>query len=316
MDKKYFLSTGWFYDNDYLELYIDLINNNLIRGSIHRETQSHHIIPRSYYRYYQLAINNAPDNIVNFLFKDHILAHYYLSMCTIEMTLVRANLAAICLMTNNDKLTNDVTSYEWIAENLTEIQNQYEKVRQQVPNVMFNPKVKEKHDNSMRKEETRQKISTTMKKLSGEGSRFSKETREKISQHSVGKIYMHLDNKVIKIYPQDKEKYLALGYELGRGIPLSEEHKQALINSHLGKHYSEELKQKLSDAHKGQVPINKGVPCSEERKNRISQSLQGRKWVTNGEVQKLVKSEDAEFYLSQGYQFGQKRDFNKGGDLK
>lgn len=48
------------------------------------KTQLHHIIPRKYYTYNKLEINNSRENLVNLLYKDHILAHYYLALCAKE----------------------------------------------------------------------------------------------------------------------------------------------------------------------------------------------------------------------------------------
>jgi hypothetical protein len=64
----------------------------------------------------------------------------------------------------------------------------------------------------------------------------------------------------------------------------SEETKQKISQAHKGKtpwnkgkSLSEETRQKLSQAHKGKTPWNKGKPRSEETRQKISQALMGEK---------------------------------------
>lgn len=43
-----------------------------------------------------------------------------------------------------------------------------------------------------------------------------------------------------------------------------------------GKHLTEEAKKKLSEAHKGKAPWNKGIPISEETRKKISETHKGK----------------------------------------
>ena len=70
-------------DNQYLDNYCSLIINNLSTPVQKYETQKHHIIPRCYYKCNNLQVNNESSNLINLLYKDHLLAHYYLSLCGI-----------------------------------------------------------------------------------------------------------------------------------------------------------------------------------------------------------------------------------------
>jgi hypothetical protein len=45
---------------------------------------------------------------------------------------------------------------------------------------------------------------------------------------------------------------------------------------HRGKIFSEESRKKMSESHKGQVPWNKGIPCSEEQKLKLSDVFKGK----------------------------------------
>lgn len=72
-----------FMDNEYFSKYIDLINKNQHRCYVSGQTQTHHIIPKCYFRKNNLPIDNSDANKVNLLYKDHLLAHCLLSLCTV-----------------------------------------------------------------------------------------------------------------------------------------------------------------------------------------------------------------------------------------
>ena len=79
--KEKLLSLGVFLDNEYLDFYCTLIVDNKSTAIEKFKTQKHHIIPKTYYKLNSLNIDNSCDNIVNLLYSDHILAHYYLCLC-------------------------------------------------------------------------------------------------------------------------------------------------------------------------------------------------------------------------------------------
>lgn len=79
--KETLLSLGCFEDNKYLDFYYNLIENNRHTKKEKFKTQRHHIIPKCYYKENSLELDNSSDNLVNLLYKDHILAHYYLCRC-------------------------------------------------------------------------------------------------------------------------------------------------------------------------------------------------------------------------------------------
>ena len=83
LEKQKFLKLDYFIDNEYLDKYIDLINKNLKTKKVKFETNVHHIIPRHYFTHRNLDIDNSKNNKVNLYFGDHLLAHFYLSGCTI-----------------------------------------------------------------------------------------------------------------------------------------------------------------------------------------------------------------------------------------
>lgn len=67
-------------DNEYLDKYVELINNSTVTKQKYK-THTHHIIPRFYYTDNNLDVDNSTNNIVELYVKDHLLAHYYLFKC-------------------------------------------------------------------------------------------------------------------------------------------------------------------------------------------------------------------------------------------
>lgn len=117
--KDRLLNIGIFEDNKYLEKYCDLILNNRNSGREVHITQRHHIIPKYYYNHNNLEIDNTKENIVNLTYKDHILAHYYLALCS------KSKLDWYSNMTFLNRVIN---RYDLI-EDLDLIQNLYEEYK-------------------------------------------------------------------------------------------------------------------------------------------------------------------------------------------
>lgn len=96
--KTTLLSKEGFIDNDYLELYCRLIERNIRTIRKPRLTNKHHIIPKAWFKLNYQEIDNSLSNLVNLIYREHVLAHYYLCLCT-EGPLKWANeLAFICLI--------------------------------------------------------------------------------------------------------------------------------------------------------------------------------------------------------------------------
>ena len=82
--KSCLLKTNCFIDNEYLNQYCNLIEQNQEAKRIKYQTQTHHILPRCYFKSVNIDIDNSKENLVNLFYKDHILAHYYLALCCKE----------------------------------------------------------------------------------------------------------------------------------------------------------------------------------------------------------------------------------------
>ena len=280
-------------DNSYLDKYISIIESNKNTVWCRGKTHTHHIVPRSYYTKKHIKIDESESNKVVLSYKDHILSHYYLAMCSKENWFKIKNMWAVSYMIGNYE---KVSSKKFIDLDLDEICM----CRQSSINAMQIEDIRKKHDDTMRKQETRDKISKTLRLRSLNGDLFKEEHRKKISESSKGRIRIHKDGVYTHVKKEVLQEYLNEGWEIG-ARPISEEHKQALINSHLGKKYSPELRKKLSVAHLGQPAWNKGVSCRQETRDKLRESITGRIRITNGEVTKFIKPEQFEEFEKLGY---------------
>ena len=78
---------------------------------------------------------------------------------------------------------------------------------------------------------------------------------QKCRESQLGRKTIHLDNKELKVYPDELDEYLKQGWQLG---------------------YSLNHKKVLSEKHKGKPSPTKGVNCSESKKKKISETLKRR----------------------------------------
>ena len=92
-----------FVDNEHLHKYIRLIERNRVTPQLGGRTNAHHVIPRSWFKIMKLDIDNSQHNLVNLIYRDHVLAHYYLCLCTTGDLLFANELALVCL-TSRKKL--------------------------------------------------------------------------------------------------------------------------------------------------------------------------------------------------------------------
>lgn len=290
--KEKLLATKIVIDNEYLDKYVSLIESNLETKRTKFVTQRHHIIPRYYYNVNNLEVDNSKDNLVNLSYKCHFLAHLYLSKCSSSEKFSYNNLVALHYMTKKVDFNCD-----WEEVDLDLLQEAYEKAKKYASkyNSMYDEKIREKHLSSVRDTRVREKISNTLKEKYARGELFSEEHKAKISLAQTRLMYVNKDGVYKRIHKEELEKYLNEGWVRG-GRPLTEEHQRAIINSHLGKKYSDELRKKLSEAHKGLM--------TEELKQSLRERYLGTKWMNNGIIQKQVKPEEFDKYQKEGFSFG------------
>lgn len=110
----------------------------------------------------------------------------------------------------------------------------------------------------------------------------SLETRRKQSERAKGR----------KVKEETKKKIS----ETLKGKIVSESTRKKLSIAAKNRKISNEGKASLSKAHKGQTPWNKGKHLSEEHIRKHTESMKGRKWWTNGEINVLQVSCPEGFY--------------------
>lgn len=115
-------SLSGFLDNEYLQKYCRLVEQNITTKQRNRVTNAHHIIPKAWFKINKQPIDNSLQNLVNLVYKNHVLAHYYLCLCTKDELQYANELALICLYSRNklnivDKqLFNHLPLYNYIYE--------------------------------------------------------------------------------------------------------------------------------------------------------------------------------------------------------
>lgn len=97
----------YFIDNEYLKKYCQLVERHKRTAIQPRVTHKHHIIPRSWFRLTSNNINDDLNNLVNLPTREHILAHYYLCLCTEDPFKYANQLALVCLQ-ESKKFCNNI----------------------------------------------------------------------------------------------------------------------------------------------------------------------------------------------------------------
>ena len=103
--KESLLNSTGFVDNEFLDLYVRLVERNTRTPQRARITNKHHIVPKSWFNINKKVVDNSISNLVNLVYRDHVLAHYYLCLCTTGKLQYANELAFFCLLSRNNKLT-------------------------------------------------------------------------------------------------------------------------------------------------------------------------------------------------------------------
>lgn len=217
--KEILLKYEWFTNNEYLDKYCELINKNITRSYEKFKTQKHHIIPIHCYKYKithdlsskdhdysfykKLADNDINNYTVNLLYPDHVLAHYYLSLCT-EGQIKFANQNAVFHVLGNINFLKD-DSYKITYEKLSLIMDKLEDIKKDLSN-------------------------EKSKRYKGHNYHgpISEKQKKQISEANGGKTYIRklINGEVIvKAIKGNEliEKYLSDGWELGNNYSSKKE---------------------------------------------------------------------------------------------
>lgn len=102
--KEQLLKTGYFIDCEYLDKYIDLINSNELTSKEKYITESHHILPKLFFKLNKKPVDNSDNNLVNLKYSDHILAHCYIALSSNNNRFTSGNIDAIIAVLNSNNL--------------------------------------------------------------------------------------------------------------------------------------------------------------------------------------------------------------------
>ena len=243
--KQALLNYNLVVDNEYLQLYLNLLKQNLdtIKSD---STQQHHAIPVIYYRkLYKLPFDRArlqanayaeadPNNfIVNLKYTDHLLAHCYLTLCAKEDWFIFSCSNMITLWTAGK------TAEEVLAmTSLDAYQKAFDKLIEQKHDQKLSEeqkaKIAKKHLAENMSAEYRLKLSLAMKKrwqdpeyraartaqakINGEKGREYLDRWNAGHPHGVTKDTVWVNKNCInkRIAKADLENYLAQGWVKGR----------------------------------------------------------------------------------------------------
>ena len=312
--KEKLLSIKLVVDCDYLDKYCTLIESNAHTQKIKYKTQTHHIIPKYYYKFMGLEVDETANNLVNLLHKDHVLAHYYLALCSSTNEFKIKNLYSIRHVLNQGNYKIQECYVD--DRNFIELLDDYQDLMEELNVVIGN-----KHRGKIESEETRKKKSIShkgkkYKPMSDEGRKNisvahkgaghsqSETTRKKISNKRKNLNLVNIRKGDIKksVPKSNLEIYLKDGYVLGWGpsknlnsIWIKKDNKSKQINKNdlnkyldkgwqLGKYLSDEGRAKAAEASR-----QMGLTCM---------------WITNEVINKRIKR-DSE--IPEGFRLGKKK---------
>lgn len=112
----------YFVDNEYLLKYAQLVETRRAAGNRHTLTNKHHIVPRSWYKLMGKEVDNSRTNLITLTYREHVMAHYYLCLCTRDNLKYANELALIGLA--NRKCLSDIDRQ--LVKNLPLYNNIYE----------------------------------------------------------------------------------------------------------------------------------------------------------------------------------------------
>lgn len=87
-----------FVQNEYLKKYTTLVSRHIGAKPHRGMTNKHHIIPKSWFKINKKPIDNDPSNLVVLPYREHVVAHYYLCLCTDNELKFANELALMCLL--------------------------------------------------------------------------------------------------------------------------------------------------------------------------------------------------------------------------
>lgn len=234
-------------DNKYLDDYIKLVENNILTAKEKFKTQKHHVIPVVYYQHtnntatrkmaMEIADQDQQNFKVNLTFKDHLYAHYLLSMCAKDdwFKFSNSNMLSFTLpnVTKSPFDVNDFLSSLDKYQELYEFTCKYKLTNEQIKLNRSNglkkawAKKSEEEKNKIKQKISIAMTGKTKKPMSAEcrqkikqallGHTVTEHAKKQISSSHKNKIYINKDNEVKTIDAVELQYYLDAGWSVGNG---------------------------------------------------------------------------------------------------
>ena len=175
-----------FINNKYLQIYNNIIYNAKSRGKIDSYTEKHHIVPKS------LGGDNDVSNLVELTGREHFIAHRLLVKITQGSDNNKMIFALNSMMNRyNDNMHRYVPSsrvYEYLRKKLSEAHSRLGRSPEHID------AIKRTHTGKIVSQETRKKMSDSIKESGPaggaiKGSVRNKDTRRKISESRKGMVF-------------------------------------------------------------------------------------------------------------------------------
>lgn len=119
-----------FVDNEYLDKYIRLVERHKHSPVYRGDVNLHHIVPKAWFKLNNRDVDNDPSNLVTLRYREHVLAHYFLCLCTDGKLKYANELALICLLSRkklgsqNRQLIENLPLYNSIYEDYKQKQKE------------------------------------------------------------------------------------------------------------------------------------------------------------------------------------------------
>lgn len=284
--KQKLLSFDVFVDCEYLDRYVDLILLNSNRVYEKFKTQRHHIVPVCYFKSRELPVDNNDSNIVTLLYRDHVLAHYYLSLATNDAVFQYCNIMSLkhVLGNKNFKLSEHYETEIAFVNSLESIQELYECARRH-----------QSYIHSHLSDASLMRMSNSHK-----NKKHTDEHKQKISSSCKGHVGY---NKGMKWYTNGTADIQAFQCPVGF-IP-----GRACVNTHPNP-ATEDFCKRMSEIsiarerEKLLVHKQSGELYEYEKEVLIRESTRKHLWMNNGVKEVQVKVEDEHKFLLEGYRRG------------
>lgn len=290
--KELLLNTGCFEENQYLDEYVSLIEQNISTAPEKFKTQRHHIVPQQCYKHlgYDMVADkpfiDRSSNLVNLLYKDHIKAHYYLSLCASDGDVRYANLYSFYRMVHTNPHKFDMSDLN-LLEHFQQLQEEYQRENSH--------RATKRLTGTTVSDETKRKIGATNKK------RYT----------SIKYVFIHKGTVNKKCPESELETYLNDGWERGRNDPecfakISMTQRSSPNRSMLGRRQSEHQKEVMRN-------LMTGARMPDTARESMSRARRGKILISNNETMEsfyVTETEYEEIYRDKGFYNGRLK--NKG----